>query len=63
MRHGSPARDGIPSLHSDEEALPEVACLSGITRNDRDTPAELGDKFGFEGLGHGYGSYKLHCNG
>ena len=28
MRHGPPARDGIPSLHSDGEALPAVACLS-----------------------------------
>ena len=44
MRHGPPARDDIPSLHSDGEALPEVACLSGVTSNDRDTPAELGDK-------------------
>ena len=44
MRHGPPARDGIPPLHSDEEALPEVACLSCVTSNDRDTPAELGDK-------------------
>ena len=43
-RHGPPARDGIPPLHSDEEALPEAACLSGVTRNDLDTPAELGDK-------------------
>ena len=44
MRHGPPARDGIPPLHSDGEALPEVACLSCVTSNDRDTPAELGDK-------------------
>ena len=41
MRHGPPARDGIPSLHSDGEALPEVACLSCVTSDDRDTPAEL----------------------
>ena len=40
----SPARDGIPSLHSDGEALPEVACLSCVTSSGRDTPAELGDK-------------------
>ena len=44
MRQGPPARDGIPSLHSDGEALPEVACLSCVTSNDRDTLAELGDK-------------------
>ena len=44
MRHGPPARDGIPSLHSDGEALPKVACLSCVTSKDRDTPAELGDK-------------------
>ena len=44
MRHGPPARDGIPSVHSDGEVLPEVACLSCVTSNDRDTPAELGDK-------------------
>ena len=31
MRHGPPALDGIPSLHSDGEALPEVACLSCVT--------------------------------
>ena len=44
MRHGPTARDGIPFLHSDGETLPEVACLSCVTSNDRDTPAELGDK-------------------
>ena len=47
VRHGPPARDGISSLHSDGEALPEVACLSCVASNDRDTPvtpAELGDK-------------------
>ena len=33
MRHGPPARDG--------EALPEVACLSCVTSNDGDTPAEV----------------------
>ena len=44
MRQGPPARDGIPSLYSDGEALPEVACLSCFTSNGRDTPAELGDK-------------------
>ena len=44
MRHGPPARDGIPSLHSDGEALPKVACLSCVTSDDGDTPAELGDK-------------------
>ena len=44
MRHGPPARDGIPSLHSDGEALPEEACLSCVTSDDGDTPAELGDK-------------------
>ena len=43
MRQGPPARDGIPSLHSDGEALPEVACLPSVTSDDRDTPAELGD--------------------
>ena len=37
MRHGPPARDGILSLHSDGEALPEVACLSRVTSNDCDT--------------------------
>ena len=36
MRHGPPARDCTPSLHSDGEALPEVACLSCVTSNDRD---------------------------
>ena len=44
MRQGSPARDGIPSLHSDGEALPEVACLPSVPGDERDTPAELGDK-------------------
>ena len=44
MRYGPPARDGIRSLHSDGEALPEVACLSCVTSSGRDTPAELGDK-------------------
>ena len=44
MRQGPPARDGIPSLHGDGEALPEVACLPSVTSDDRDTPAELGDK-------------------
>ena len=44
MRHGPLARDGIPSLDSDGEALPEVACLSCVTSNDGYTPAELGDK-------------------
>ena len=44
MRHGPPARDGIPPLHSDGEALPEVARLSCVTSDDRDTPAELGHK-------------------
>ena len=44
MRHGPPARDGIPSLHSYGEVLPEVACPSCVTSDDRDTPAELGDK-------------------
>ena len=46
MRHGLPARDGIPPLHSDGEALPEVslACLSCVTSDDGDTPAEFGDK-------------------
>ena len=44
MRNGPPARDGIPPLHSDGEALPKVACLSCVTSDDGDTPAELGDK-------------------
>ena len=44
MRQGPPARDGIPSLHSDGEALPEEACLSCVTTNESDTLAELGDK-------------------
>ena len=44
MRHGPSARDGIPSLHSYGEALPEVACLSCVTNDDGDTPAELGNK-------------------
>ena len=44
MRQGSPARDGIPSLNSDGEALPEVACLPSVPGDERDTPAELGDK-------------------
>ena len=44
MRQGPPVRDGVPSLHSDGEALPEVACLPSVTSDDRDTPAELGDK-------------------
>ena len=44
MRQGPPARDGIPSLHSDGEALPEVACLPSVPGDERDTPAELGDK-------------------
>ena len=44
MRHGPPARDGIPSLHSDGEALPKVPWLSCVTSDDGDTPAELGDK-------------------
>ena len=41
MRHGPPTRDGIPSLHSDGKALPEVACLSCVTSDDRDTPITL----------------------
>ena len=44
MRQGPPAHDGIPSLHSDGEALHEVACFSCVTCNLRDTPTELGDK-------------------
>ena len=44
MRHGPPARDGIPPLHSDVEALPEETCLSCVTSDDGDTPAELGHK-------------------
>ena len=44
MRQGPPARDSIPSLHSDGEALPEVACLPFVTSDDHDTAAELGDK-------------------
>ena len=38
MRHGPPARDGIPPLHSDGEALPKIACLSCVTSDDGDTP-------------------------
>ena len=43
-RHGPLARDGIPPLHSDGEALPKEACLSCVTSDDGDTPAELGHK-------------------